>query len=150
MAPANSLLRFAALLVTPVVMELLFDQTNRILLLHFPQKLTRSNFERVDALLAKFSAQKGPVDIILDFREVSEDVDTSVIVARAHVPSPIQDRKRVFIVSGEVMYGIFRMYGMYQAAAGFNAPKSVNSLESALATLGADKAHFESIALDSL
>jgi hypothetical protein len=150
MVPANSLLHFAALLATPVATELLFDQTNKILLLHFPEKLTRSNFERVDALLARFSELRGPVDIILDFREVSEDIDTSVIVARAHVPSPVQDRKRVFIISGEVMYGVFRMYGMYQAAAGFNAPKSVNSLESALATLGADKATFETITLDGL
>jgi hypothetical protein len=145
---ASSLLHAAMLLAAPAVIDLLFDRKNDILLLPFPEKLTRLNFERADAAVTRFVAQQGQVDTIIDFRDVSEDVDTTVIIARAHVPSPLQDRRRVFVVSGNLMAGIFRMYAIYHKAAGFKAPKIVRSLEKALSVLEASEAKFEPLVLD--
>jgi hypothetical protein len=148
MAYAGTLLHVTGLLTTPIVLDLLFDRQNKILLLRFPEKLTRANFDRMDAALAWIAARRGPVDAIIDFSDVSEDVDTTVIIAHAHVRPPVQGRRRVFIVSTDLMAGIFRMYTIYSKAAGFEAPKIARSLDEALDTFGASEANFEPLGLE--
>ena len=132
---------FAASLVG----QLLFDQANKIVLLPFPEKLTRANFDLADAALAMFTAQRGSVDTIIDFSNAREDVDTSVIVARAYAPWPAREKRHVFIVSSDLMEGVFRMYVFHHAAAGFGAAQIVRSLDGAVAALGATNAVFDPI-----
>ncbi len=146
MTAANSLFQAPSLLAVPLVIQLLFDQTNRILLLPFPDNLTRINFDRAEAALAMFVARRGPADTIIDFSETSEDVDTSVIVARAYLPWPAREKRHVFIVSSDVMEDLFRMYAIHHEAAGFTAPRIVRSLDKALAALGAANANFDPVA----
>ena len=134
-----------ALFAASLVGQLLFDQTNKIVLVPFPEKLTRANFDLADAALAMFVAQKGSIDTIIDFSNTREDVDTSVIVARAYAPWPARERRHVLIVSSDLMEGVFRMYAFHHAAAGFGATQIVRSLEGALVALGATNAVFDPI-----
>jgi hypothetical protein len=129
----------------PLVVQLLFDQTNRILLMPFPEKLTRANFDRAEAALGMFVARRGPADTIIDFSDVCEDVDTTVIVARAYAPWPASEKRHVFVVSSDVMEGLFRMYALHHEAAGFGRPQIVRSLDDALAALGAARTHFDPV-----
>jgi hypothetical protein len=136
---------FAASLVG----QLVFDQANEIVLLPFPEKLTRANFDLADAALAMFTAQRGSVDTIIDFSNAREDVDTSVIVARAYAPWPAGDKRHIFIVSSDVMEGVFRMYAFHHAAAGLGTTHVVRSLDGALAALGTTNGVFDPIGSSS-
>lgn len=138
-----------ALFAASLVGQLLFDQTNKIVLVPFPEKLTRANFDLADAALGMFMAQRGSVDTIIDFSNVREDVDTSVIVARAYAPWPAGEKRHVFIVPSAVMEGVFRMYAFHHAAAGFGTTHIVRSLDGALATLGAASGVFDPIGASS-
>jgi hypothetical protein len=145
MTLAKSLLQAPALLAAPLVIQLLFDAANEVLLVPFPERLTRINFDRADDALAMFVARRGPADTIIDFSDVCEDVDTSVVLARAYVPWPAQQKRRVFIVSSDVMEDLFRMYAIHHEAAGFDPPRIVRSVEGALAALEATKAKFDPV-----
>jgi hypothetical protein len=143
MTSPNSLLHASVLFAAPLLIELLFDPAHEILFLSFPAKMTRTNFERVDAVLAAYAARRGLVDTIIDFSGVSEDIDTQMIVAHAYVAPPMQGKRRLFIVSSDLIAGLLRMYSMHHAAAGFTPPKIVRSLDDALAALGAANVDFE-------
>jgi hypothetical protein len=140
---ANS--QAAAFLAVPLVVQLLFDPAREVLLLPFPERLTRINFDRADAALATFVARRGHADTIIDFSDACEDVDTSVVLARAYAPWPVRKKRHVFIVSSDVMEGLFRMYAIHHEAAGFDAPRIVRSVEGALAALGATEAKFDPV-----
>ena len=142
---ASGVLQISTLLGASLVARLLFDQMNRILLVPFPERLTRANFDLTDTALAMFVAQQGSVDTIIDFSHVSDDVDTSVIVARAYSPWPAQEKRQIFVVSSDVMEGVFRMYALHHEAAGFGTTQVVRSLDSALAVLGATAAGFDRV-----
>lgn len=145
MTLVSSMPRTPMLFPPPLVVQLQFDQANRILLMPFPEKLTRANFDRAEAALGTFVARRGPADTIIDFSDVCEDVDTTVIVARAYAPWPANEKRHVFIVSSDVMEGLFRMYALHHEAAGFGRPQIVRSLGDALAALGTARAHFDPV-----
>lgn len=148
MTLATKLFQAPAFLAAPFIVPLRFDQTNKLLLLPFPEQLTRCNFDLADQALATFVARRGPADTIVDFSDACEDVDTTVILARAYAPWPAGHKRRVFIVSSDVMAGLFRMYGMHHAAAGFDVPPIVRSVEDALSFLGAADATFDPVIYD--
>ncbi|MBS0223650.1 MAG: hypothetical protein JSR91_23210 [Proteobacteria bacterium] len=141
----SSLSRTSTPVATPLFVQLLFDQTNRILLMPFPEKLTRAHFDRAEAALGTFVARRGPTDTIIDFSDVCEDVDTTAIVARAYMPWPAGKKRHVFVVSSDVMEGLFRMYTLHHEAAGFGRPQIVRSLDNALTALGTARAHFDPV-----
>lgn len=124
-------------------MKLAFDRRNRVLLIRYGEHLTRETVVGFDLVLESFIRDHGEVDLIVDFSDVKGRIDSAVVVERAQRPPTMPDRRRVFVVPTDQLYGTFRMYVAYQNP----APKIVRHLEDALNFIGLSEMPTELIEL---
>jgi hypothetical protein len=125
-----------------------FDRVHSLLLVNYDTELTHDNLDALDVRLATFVAQHGTADTIMDFRNLNmEGTPTSVLFERGQRPSRMPGRKRVFLISGPLMTGLFRLYGAHQDNAGVQPPILVQTLKKALEVVGAPDATFEHLSL---
>jgi len=123
--------------------QFLLSQKPRVLLVRYDQALTSEKIADLDRALAEFVSREGTMDTIFDFSSAPPSgVETSVMVEYGRAPTRMPGRRRLFVVPNELYFGMFRLYGAYQEARGEETPKVVNSLEEALALLGAQSAVF--------
>jgi len=125
-----------------------FDDLHRILLVTFSVEGSQANFARLDSLLKAFVEQHGTADTIVDFSAADiGPLDTGELVNRAHRPSRMPGRRRVFVAASDHVYGMMRLYGAHQENVGENTPIVVRSVEDALALLGTTMDRLRPVAL---
>ena len=123
--------------------ELLFSREARVLLVHYDTELSHESLATLDGLVATFVAREGTVDSIIDFAGVPHtDFPISMIEQAARVAPRMPGRRRVYVADNLAMFGICRLYGVYQEIRGFEPPTVARSLGEAMSFLGAEAAGF--------
>ena len=127
------------------MIDFLFDDANRLLLVRYRLALTIANLDRLDRELRAFFGSHALCDTIIDFSQVpNDDVDTTVVIDRAHRASRAPGTtRRVFVVKDQLQYGLMRIYRARQEARGFTAPDLVLSVDEALSLLGVKEPDFK-------
>src|SRR3954464_16010417 len=124
------------------LIELAFDRMHRVLLVRYSLEFTRYNLVQLDLLVEAFVAREGVADLILDFTGVPvTDIAPSLMRERANRATLVPDKQRVFVAPHDFLYGMLRMYGLFQ---GSDLPV-VRTLNEALEILGLGGAAFESV-----
>lgn len=115
---------------------LLFDDTSRVLLIRFDGTLTRESLEAMMAAARDFAQRQGSCDGIVDFTSVTHTgLDLSYLRALGSAPRIMKGKRRVLVAPQPALFGLLRMYGLHQAAAG-EEPMVVHSYREAAAILG--------------
>lgn len=125
------------------MIELLFSRAPRVLHIRYGVDLTPANLAALDTRVAEFVEREGTADSIVDFSSVPRtDFPTSVIEESARAAPRMTDRRRIYVAGSLAMFGVCRLYSLYQEARGFDPPLVVHTLAEALASLEAGDAFF--------
>jgi hypothetical protein len=128
------------------MIKFLADRKRRIVLVCYSSELSVKNLAELDAMAAAFAAREGPMDGIIDFRDMPTfNVPAVVVADRGKAPRRMSGRRRIFIVKDKLAFGILRIYGAYQDNHGEDVPDIVYSLDEALTALDAKDATFEPV-----
>ena len=116
---------------------LLFDRTNRVLLVKFGRALTRQALEAMVQAARAFAGVHGSCDGIVDFSAV-EKFDIGLAYLRAYGGSPrvMTGARRILVAPDDEMFGIARLYGLHQSTSQGEEPMVVRSLQAAYDLLG--------------
>lgn len=124
---------------------LLLDGPSRVLLIRFEGALTRQSLETMMVAARDFAQRHGPCDGIVDFTPVtSVDLDVDYLRALGATPRIMKGKRRVLVAPQSGMFGLLRMYGLHQAAAG-EEPMVVRSLAEAEELLGLTAPEFQPV-----
>ncbi|MDP2377808.1 hypothetical protein [Reyranella sp.] len=129
------------------MLELFFDQANRILWVRYAMTVTGENLAQMDRATAAFMAGQGVVDMILDFSDAPPGViDTSLMRTRAKTYSVAPRQRRALIAPDDHMFGMFRMYISYRDGdQQGSAPILVRTMAAALTALQVEPSTFKPI-----
>lgn len=124
-----------------------FDSANSLMLVRFGGIFSADDFATLDELSDTFIADKHPTSIIYDFTAVETlAIAPDVVAMRARQELFCSRLRRAVIAPQAEIFGLVRLYGAYQAAAGFEAPMMASSMDEALALLEARDPHYEPVA----
>jgi hypothetical protein len=122
------------------------SEHRKVVLVRFFGDLAEEDFAALDALrVAGYG--RGPYDTILDLTAVEQTaLTTNFVATRGALPQAFQDRKRIYVVPGEDLKLLFRLYASYQVAKGWLPPLIVDTLAEALQELGVSSLEFSMMA----
>ena len=125
------------------MIELLFSRTPRVMLARFRVELTPENMLALDTLVVKFIACAGTADTIVDYSGVPNAPFLTSMIAEAARKAPrMLGRRRFYVADDMVIYGMCRLYSIYQEVNGFDPPEVVRTIDEALSALHATDAVF--------
>jgi hypothetical protein len=125
-----------------------YDERHRTYLAHFSGTLTQQDMLAFDAAALECRDLLGPVHGLIDFSDVeSVDVTTAQFVARATRPQIMVGHKRAIVANG-LVFGLMRMFGVYQSREGVE-PMIVHTLPEAYEALGLVADEFHPVALST-
>ena len=125
-----------------------YDERHRTYLVHFSGTLTQQDMLAFDVAALECRDLHGPVDGLIGFSDVeSVDATTDQFVARATKPQIMVGRKRAIVANG-LVFGLMRMFGVYQSREGVE-PMIVRTLPEAYEALGLVADEFHPVALST-
>jgi hypothetical protein len=119
-----------------------YSRQPKVLLVHYAETFEQVPLDLLNELLARFVAEHGTADMIVDVSAARPTVAARPVMRRGLSTSLMPDRRRVFIVGNDVQDGLIRMYGTYQESIGMPKPMICNSMLEALHLIGAADARF--------
>lgn len=125
------------------MIELLFSNRPRVLLVRYRTEITQKNLQRLDGALTRFVGREGLSDIVVDFRSVpNTEFPPWMLARRRRAPRRRPGRRRIFVVRDAGFRGMPLLNGTHQDDSEFDPPVLVPTLEDALWKLDADCAAF--------
>jgi|SRR5580698_3011981 hypothetical protein len=118
------------------------SERRRAVLIRFRGELSAADFIALDAMGRKM--QGGPPhDVIFDMTNVEKsEVATDFVSQRGELPQAFTDRERIYVVQHDDLKLLVKLYAAYQASRGWRPPVIVDTLDEALARLGATEMEF--------
>jgi hypothetical protein len=87
-------------------------RTKQVLWIEFGLPISEQTYLRLDEERAAILRREGPMDLIMDFTSASAAVFPSELAhQRALVPSAVPGHRRVYVAPGDLVFGMFRMWG---------------------------------------
>lgn len=118
--------------------DVLFDSRQRILVVRFGTALTQPAMEAMNAAVERFVAATGPCPGILDLSAVETvTLSSAFVAALAQRRGVLVEQRRVIVAPKDEVYGLARMFGAWNDAAG-DRIVVVRDLRRACAALGID------------
>lgn len=122
------------------------DQAHGVLLVTWSVEITADNLVMFDGLLKTLVERHGTKDTIVDFSSAGAmSIETAQLVTRAHFPSRMPGRRRIFVARTDVAFGMLRVYGAHQEQINERAPLIVRTLDEALALMGTTRDQFQPV-----
>jgi hypothetical protein len=115
-------------------------RTKQVLWIEFGLAISQQSYLRLDEERAAILQREGPMDLIMDFTaSVSAPFPSDLALARAYVPSPVPGRRRLYVASRDLIFGMFRMWAVHHDD---SKVEIVRSLDEAFAALGVQAGDF--------
>ncbi|UYN96134.1 MAG: hypothetical protein KIT25_04080 [Enhydrobacter sp.] len=127
--------------------NLAFDRRTRLMLVRFGGALSLDDLARLDERGPRLAALLAPAGVIHDFTAIERlDVTAAQMATRAQQQQFCSRLPRAVVAPQPAIFGLMRLYGTYQSAAGHTAPVMARTMDEAAAILGLPPPAFTTIA----
>jgi len=114
-------------------------RAKQVLWIEFGLSISQQAYLQLDEERAAILQREGSMDLIMDFTAaVPADFPSELALLRAHVPSPVPGRRRLYVAPRDLIFGMFRMWAVHHDDAKVEIVRSLDEAFAALAVEGGD------------